>query len=79
MRSVCAHLGLSIDVNLPTECDDEYWLGPEGEPAFKQPLGKPCKVSGFVHSLRLAKLLAVAARTIVSEKPQSPYTITLIV
>ena len=57
----------SIDLALPTECDDEHWLGLEGESAFKQPLGKPCKVSGFIYSLRLARLLAVAARTIVSE------------
>ncbi|KAM5544144.1 hypothetical protein V8D89_002193 [Ganoderma adspersum] len=37
-----------FDLVLPSECDDEYWLTPEGEPLFKQPAGEPSKVSGFV-------------------------------
>ncbi|PIL25393.1 transcription factor [Ganoderma sinense ZZ0214-1] len=53
-----------FDVALPTECDDEYWLTPDGDPLFKQPPGKPSKVSGFVYSLRLGQILAFANRTI---------------
>ncbi|PIL25380.1 transcription factor [Ganoderma sinense ZZ0214-1] len=53
-----------FDVALPTECDDEYWLKPDGDPLFQQPPGKPSKVSGFVYSLRLGQILAFANRTI---------------
>ena len=70
----------SIDVDIPTECDDEYWFTPsEGEgvskpvPAtfnqssvvFKQPPGKPSLVTAFVLYLRLHQVLAVLLRTIV--------------
>nr|VWP00236.1 Mannitol 1-phosphate dehydrogenase [Ganoderma boninense] len=53
-----------FDVSLPTECDDEYWLTLDGEPLFKQPPGKPSKVSSFVCMLRLCQGLALANRTI---------------
>ena len=56
----------SFDLELPIECDDEYWLTPEGKPLFKQPLEKPSKVSAFVYSIRLGQILAFALRTIVS-------------
>ena len=56
----------SFDLALPTECDDEYWLTPEGEPLFKQPPGKPSKVTAFVYMLRLGQILAFSMRTIVS-------------
>ena len=52
---------------MPTECDDEYWLTPDGEPLFKQPPGKPSKVTAFVCMLRLGQILAFSMRTIVSE------------
>ncbi|KAM5544366.1 hypothetical protein V8D89_002026 [Ganoderma adspersum] len=53
-----------FDIALPTECDDEYWLTPEGEPLFKQPPGKPSKVTAFVCMLRLGQILAFTMRTI---------------
>ena len=56
----------SFDLPLPTECDDEYWLTPDGEPLFKQPPGKPSKVSAFVCMIRLGQIVAFAMRTIVS-------------
>ena len=56
----------SFDLALPTECDDEYWLTPEGEPLFKQPPGKPSRVTTFVCMLRLGQILALVMRTIVS-------------
>ena len=68
MRSVCAHLGLSIDVNLPTECDDEYWTTPDGEPLFKQPPDKPSKISAFNCYIRLTQIMALAHRTIVGAR-----------
>ncbi|PIL25446.1 transcription factor [Ganoderma sinense ZZ0214-1] len=53
-----------FDIGLPTECDDEYWLTPEGEPLFQQPPGKPSKVTAFVCMLRMCQILAFAMRTI---------------
>ena len=58
----------SFDLALPTECDDEYWLTADEDPLFKQPPGKPSKVSGFVYSLRLGQILAFVNRTIVSDR-----------
>ena len=51
---------------MPTECDDEYWLTHTGEPLFKQPPGKPSKVTAFVWMLKLGQILAFTTRTIVS-------------
>ncbi|KAM5544389.1 hypothetical protein V8D89_002049 [Ganoderma adspersum] len=53
-----------FDLAFPTECDDEYWLTPEGTPLFKQPPDKPSMVSGFVQLLKLGQALAFANRTI---------------
>ncbi|KAI0794216.1 fungal-specific transcription factor domain-containing protein [Fomes fomentarius] len=55
-----------IDVALPIEVDDEYWMtSGEGHP-IKQPEGKPSKISFFVYSIRLCQILAFASRTIYS-------------
>ncbi|KAM5544331.1 hypothetical protein V8D89_001991 [Ganoderma adspersum] len=62
----------SFDLALPTECDDEYWLTPEGEPSFKQLPGKPSKVTAFVCVLRLAQILAFAVRMIHSACKSRP-------
>jgi hypothetical protein len=55
----------SFDLDLPTECDDEYWEDPDPEKAFKQPPGKPSKVSFFISYLKLNQILGFALRTIV--------------
>lgn len=57
----------SFDIALPTECDDEYWLTPEGELSFEQPPGKPSKVTAFVCVVKLCQILAFAMRTVVSQ------------
>ncbi len=58
---------ISIDVALPIEVDDEYWITSDGEGhEIKQPEGKPSKISFFVHLIRLCQILAFASRTIVS-------------
>ena len=57
------HIPPSFDLELPMECDDEYWEDPEK--AFKQPPGKPSKVSFFVSYLKLNQILGFALRTIV--------------
>ena len=47
------------------ECDDEYWINPDPNLAFKQPEGKPSTVVFFNCALRLAQIHAFALRTIV--------------
>ncbi|KAE9401037.1 hypothetical protein BT96DRAFT_818451, partial [Gymnopus androsaceus JB14] len=49
---------------LPSLSDDEYWLHPDPEQAFKQPVGKPSTVSFWVHLLRLLDTFGVAQRSI---------------
>ena len=56
----------SFDLDLPVECDDEYWSPTDPKDAFKQPPGKPSKMSFFIAYLKLSQILAFALRTIVS-------------
>lgn len=56
----------SFDLDLPVECDDEHWSPPDPKDAFKQPPGKPSKMSYFIAYLKLSQILAFALRTIVS-------------
>ena len=56
----------SFDLDLPVECDDEYWSPVDSKDAFRQPLGKPSKMSFFIAYLKLSQILAFALRTIVS-------------
>ena len=60
--------GGSFDIDLPTECDDEYWINDNPELAFKQPRGKPSIVAFFNCIIRLGRLHAFALQTIVSFK-----------
>ncbi|KAJ3733132.1 hypothetical protein DFJ43DRAFT_1069396 [Lentinula guzmanii] len=54
----------SYDLDMPVECDDEYWEHPDPALAFKQPPGKPSTVSAFNVFIRLNVLLSMALRTI---------------
>ncbi len=54
-----------IDIDLPTECDDEYWEAADPAQAFKQPAGKPSVISYFNCCLKLSRLLTFCLRTIV--------------
>lgn len=56
----------SFDLEMPIECDDEYWVTSDPDMAFKQPAGKPSTVTFFNCLLRLNQILAFALRTIVS-------------
>jgi hypothetical protein len=55
----------SFDVDLPIACDDEYWLHPDPEQAFKQPPDKPSRTIYFNYLLRLSQIHAFALRTLV--------------
>ncbi|KAJ7749389.1 fungal-specific transcription factor domain-containing protein [Mycena metata] len=71
-RMMCTALGRSpamhyedFDAELPLEVDDEYWEGEtattEGE-AWKQPSGKPARVTFFCCFIKLNNILAFALK-----------------
>ncbi|KAH9830265.1 fungal-specific transcription factor domain-containing protein [Rhodofomes roseus] len=62
----CAIQDEDFDLDLPIECDDEYWENDDPELAWKQPPGKPSLVTFFNCFLRLNQILAFALRTIYS-------------
>ncbi|KAI0950725.1 hypothetical protein AcW1_007961 [Taiwanofungus camphoratus] len=62
----CAIQDEDFDLDLPIECDDEYWTHSDPDLAFKQPPGKPSIVTFFNCFLRLNQILAFALRTIYS-------------
>ncbi|PBK73286.1 hypothetical protein ARMSODRAFT_930326 [Armillaria solidipes] len=64
MGRPCALLEEEIDVELPVECDDQYWIHANPEEAFKQPAGQPSDISYFNTSLRLSHLLQYCLRTL---------------
>jgi hypothetical protein len=57
----------SFDIELPIECDDEYWEPNERGEQFKQPPGKPSTVAFFISYLKLLQILNIALRTIVRQ------------
>ncbi|KAJ7593049.1 fungal-specific transcription factor domain-containing protein [Mycena floridula] len=63
------------DQDLPTECDDEYWAGETADPeqAFKQPPGKPSKVSFWIYYLKLLHIIAYTHRTVYSTNTNHPW------
>lgn len=70
-RHMCSALGRPLaiydddfDLDLPTECDDEYWIADDPEQCFKQPPGKLSTVTAFNMIIKLHQILALALRTI---------------
>ncbi|KAF8998912.1 fungal-specific transcription factor domain-containing protein [Cyathus striatus] len=64
----CAIFDDHFDLDMPIECDDEYWEHPDPTQRFKQPEGVPSAVAAFNHHLRLSKIMAFAMITIYSIK-----------
>ncbi|KAG1905387.1 fungal-specific transcription factor domain-containing protein [Suillus fuscotomentosus] len=62
----CAIQDEDFDLEMPLECDDEYWEHPDPDQMFKQPPGKPSLISHFINFLKLNHILAFALRTIYS-------------
>ncbi|TFK88611.1 hypothetical protein K466DRAFT_662196 [Polyporus arcularius HHB13444] len=60
----CAIHEEDFDVDPMTECDDEYWTSPDPALSFKQPAGKPSKITFANCFIRLLMILAFASRTI---------------
>ncbi|KAJ7476649.1 fungal-specific transcription factor domain-containing protein [Mycena latifolia] len=57
-----------FDVELPIECDDEYWDSEVKDPAhaFKQPSGKPSQITFFNCFIRLNNILAFSLKMLYS-------------
>ncbi|KAG6919334.1 hypothetical protein DXG01_006880 [Tephrocybe rancida] len=65
------------DVDLPIECDDEYWEHTDPALAFQQPPGKPSVIAYFNCYIRLMDILAYAMRAIYSvKKPMNEHPVT---
>ncbi|KAG8213475.1 hypothetical protein J3R82DRAFT_12012 [Butyriboletus roseoflavus] len=62
----CAIQDEDFDLDLPVECDDEYWEHPDPQQVFKQPPDKPSILSFFITYLQLTNILSFAHRTIYS-------------
>jgi hypothetical protein len=60
-------LAYSFDLDLPIECDDEYWENSNPEECFKQPAGQPSTIEFFNRYLSLTDILAYTIRTIVGQ------------
>ncbi|KAF5342022.1 hypothetical protein D9611_002055 [Ephemerocybe angulata] len=62
----CAIQDEDFDLEMPIECDDEYWDHPDPEQRWKQPPGKPSLITAFILYLKLNQVLAFSLRTIYS-------------
>ncbi|KAF8992801.1 fungal-specific transcription factor domain-containing protein [Cyathus striatus] len=60
-----------FDLDMPVECDDEYWEHPDPGLRFKQPEGVPSSVTTFNQIWGLTKIMAFAMGTIYSAKSKS--------
>ncbi|KAJ7583170.1 fungal-specific transcription factor domain-containing protein [Mycena floridula] len=58
------------DQDMPAECDDEYW---ETSEPFKQPPGKPSRVSFWIWYLKLMHIVAYTQRTVYSTSTNHPW------
>jgi len=70
----CALQDEDFDIEYPIECDDEYWETEDPEQAFKQPAGKPCKITAFICLLKLCEILTFTLRTLYSTKKSKMLT-----
>ena len=59
----------SFDIELPVDCDDEYWeIDESSHVTFNQPPGKPSRVTAFIAHLRLTEILVYSMRTLHSTR-----------
>ncbi|KAF5366455.1 hypothetical protein D9758_009805 [Tetrapyrgos nigripes] len=63
-----------FDIDLPVQCDDEYWKHPDPELAFKQAPGRPSNLVYFVTFLRLLDILNMAQKTIYLTRHSDTWT-----
>ncbi|KAF9068619.1 fungal-specific transcription factor domain-containing protein [Rhodocollybia butyracea] len=72
-RQTCLALGRpcslhdeEFDLDLPIDCDDEYWVQENPEDCFKQPPDKPSKITFVIRFIEASVILSHALRTIYS-------------
>ncbi|KAF5339481.1 hypothetical protein D9758_015312 [Tetrapyrgos nigripes] len=63
-----------FDIDLPVQCNDEYWEHSDPELAFKQPPGRPSNLVYFVTFLRLLDILNMAQKTIYLTRHSDTWT-----
>jgi len=68
----------SFDLDLPIECDDEYWESSDPELAFVQPPGRPSDLVYWTTFLKLLDICSLAQRTIVRNNPIYHDTLTFL-
>ncbi|KAH6913513.1 fungal-specific transcription factor domain-containing protein [Coprinopsis sp. MPI-PUGE-AT-0042] len=64
----CALRSDELDMDLPTECDDEYWEHPDPLKRWKQPSDRPSLISAFIFSIGLLDILDMVLKTIYGTK-----------
>ncbi|KAJ7751555.1 fungal-specific transcription factor domain-containing protein [Mycena maculata] len=62
----CSSQYEDIDVELPIECDDEFWEPEDPACAFQQPAGRPSQVAYFAHYIRLNNIFAFSLKMLYS-------------
>ncbi|EIM86392.1 uncharacterized protein STEHIDRAFT_139311 [Stereum hirsutum FP-91666 SS1] len=72
-RTLCVSFGRpcsnqDCDLDLPMECDDEFWDHPDPDRRFIQPVGKPSFMSFRICLLKISEILAFASRTLYSTR-----------
>ncbi|KAL1746097.1 fungal-specific transcription factor domain-containing protein [Schizophyllum fasciatum] len=61
----CALSDEDLAIRYPLNVDDEYWHNPDApEQSWKQPSGKPSKVSCFIASMKLSRIVEITIRTL---------------
>ncbi|KAJ6466134.1 fungal-specific transcription factor domain-containing protein, partial [Mycena vitilis] len=72
MGRTCAVQHDDFDIDLPIECDDEYWEHPTHP--FQQPRGVPSRVAFFNTLIRLHHIWAVSLKTLYGlDKSRMPF------
>ncbi|KAG6837491.1 hypothetical protein H0H93_008416 [Arthromyces matolae] len=59
-----ATVSSDFDLELPVECDDEFWETADPNLVFQQPPGKPSKIAAFISYIKLMEILEYAQRTL---------------
>ena len=58
-------LSYSFDLELPVECDDEYWdISADGGVTFRQPQDVPSRLAFFTRHIKLCEVLSFVSRTL---------------
>ncbi|CAA7269974.1 unnamed protein product [Cyclocybe aegerita] len=62
----CAILEEDYDLDLPIDCDDEYWEHVDPAKRFKQPPNKPSLASAFIMHIKMTQVMTYCIRGIYS-------------